>query len=103
MRERERGLFEPSGSLHDQQSMERRGLSSIRPGNRVTMSKLGRRRHPRYAGLEGTIVGRSAYPSSVRVKFEGRIQVETFHRDYLELVESSDARAASEVVTCEDR
>lgn len=103
MRERERGLFEPSGSLQDRQSIERTGLSLIQPGNRVTMSNLGRRRHPSYAGLEGTIVGRSAYPSSVRVKFDRRIQVETFHRDYLELVDPTAAGAASEVVTYGDR
>ncbi len=58
----------------------------IRLGDRVTMSNVGRHRHPGYADLEGTIVGRSAYPSSVRVKFDCRKQVETFHRDYLELV-----------------
>jgi hypothetical protein len=61
--------------------------SLIKAGDRVMMSNLGRRRHPGYADLQGTIVGGSVYPSSVRVKFDRRKHVETFHRDYLELVD----------------
>lgn len=70
---------------------------TFQPGHRVRMSSLGRTRHPRYAELEGMIVGPSTYPSSVRVKFDSRKQVETFHRAYLESVVPVGAESQSSI------
>ena len=56
-------------------------------GDRVRMSALGLKRHPKYGDREGVIVGMGS-PSSFRVKFDGRKSVQTIHHSYLVKIET---------------
>jgi hypothetical protein len=54
-------------------------------GDRVHLSELGCARHPRNSGKEGTVVGHTQYPNSLRIVWDGSRWPITMHRDYLQL------------------
>lgn len=62
---------------------DRRDTPTLHIGQRVRMSALGRERHPRYGDRRGVIVGQGS-PSSWRVKFDERVNVQSIHGNYLE-------------------
>lgn len=74
---------------------------SFAKGDRVCSSELGSVRHPRYASIQGTVVGGGSgrYPNSVRVLWDGSRTVVAIHRDYIQpapdVAESDCARSSS--------
>jgi hypothetical protein len=58
------------------------------------MSELGRTRHPKYGDVQGLVVSRGTFPSSLRVRFDGRKSIQAIHQDYLERVEEPRSVAA---------
>jgi hypothetical protein len=55
-------------------------------GSRVSLSELGRSHHPRNPEKKGTIVGRTQYPNSLRIIWDGSRWPVTIHRDYLQFL-----------------
>ena len=62
--------------------------TSLALGDRVRMSERALARHPKYASLEGVIVGKVS-ANGLRVKFDERKQVQTIHHSYLMKVAES--------------
>jgi hypothetical protein len=56
----------------------------VRPGQRVSLSVLGKERCPKLKSQTGVIVSRNG-PSSVRVLFDGRKEPLTLHLSYVEI------------------
>jgi hypothetical protein len=56
----------------------------VRPGQRVSLSVLGKERCPKLKSQTGVIVKRSG-SSAVRVLFDGRKQPLTLHLSYVEI------------------
>lgn len=65
--------------------------SRLERGACVRMNTLGRERHPKYGDRQGVIVGKGS-PSSWRVKFDERVNVQAIHEDYLERVPAENGR-----------
>lgn len=60
-------------------------------GSRFRISALGAARCPRLANKLGTIVGKSNYPSSVSVLFDGNKSTSKLHRDYIERIHEAES------------
>ena len=56
----------------------------VKPGQRVSLSVLGKERCPKFKGITGVVVSRNG-PSSVRVLFDGRNYPLTLHLSYVEM------------------
>jgi hypothetical protein len=56
----------------------------VRPGQRVSLSVLGKERCPKIKSNTGVVVRRNG-PSTVRVLFDGRKQPLTLHLSYVEM------------------
>jgi hypothetical protein len=62
-------------------------VRQLSKGDRVHLSELGCFRHPRDSEKKGTVVGRTQYPNSLRIIWEGSRHPITMHRDYLQPLE----------------
>ena len=56
----------------------------VRPGQRISLSVLGKERCPKLKSETGVVVRRNG-PSTVRVLFDGRKQPLTLHLSYVEM------------------
>jgi hypothetical protein len=65
----------------------------ISKGDRISLSELGRSHHPRYTGREGTVIGYSVYPSSLRIIWDELRTPVAIHRNYLQRVEEASSVA----------
>jgi len=83
-----------SGMQHDKPALDAAEPASLERGDRVVMSELGRRRHPRYGFRQGTIVGYGS-PNSRRVKFDDSKTVQSIHVGYLEILPPHHAAASA--------
>jgi hypothetical protein len=83
-------LMRDPGESNSETDARLEAKPALAPGDRVRMSAWGRARHPRYGDRQGLVVGRGS-PSSWRVKFDGRRNIQAIHRDYLEKVERANA------------
>jgi hypothetical protein len=62
-------------------------------GDRVHLSELGRSRHHRDTKKKGTIVGRTQYPNSLRIVWDGSRWPIAVHRNYLQLLNEEVSNA----------
>jgi hypothetical protein len=62
-------------------------------GDRVHLSELGRSRHHRDTKKKGTIVGRTQYPNSLRIVWDGSRWPIAVHRNYLQLLNEEASNA----------
>ncbi len=58
---------------------------------RVCLTELGRKRDPKHADREGVECGRSRYPNSVRVLWDGGRTPISYHRSYIQDVGAAAA------------